>query len=166
MQKQEKLTAAKDVLTSKCVLHHSLRHQTQVNCVNESHYCLHHNRCYFIAISQRPVCLNNVDMHHDFDLESKPEVQQISKDVYCESKYDNRAKSMHAIVIFLAIVEIGKRLSTVKHKLLVLSGKGGVGKSTFTAHLAYGLAANDNLQVSIIKRYIRSSMWLTHAMAT
>lgn len=32
------------------------------------------------------------------------------------------------------------RLSQVKHKILVLSGKGGVGKSTFSAQLAFALA--------------------------
>ena len=36
---------------------------------------------------------------------------------------------------------ITERLSDVKHKILVLSGKGGVGKSTFSAQLSYGLAA-------------------------
>uniref|UniRef100_A0A1B6IMI1 Cytosolic Fe-S cluster assembly factor NUBP1 homolog n=1 Tax=Homalodisca liturata TaxID=320908 RepID=A0A1B6IMI1_9HEMI len=35
------------------------------------------------------------------------------------------------------------RLTSVKHKLLVLSGKGGVGKSTFTSLLARSLAAQD-----------------------
>ncbi|KAB8760603.1 hypothetical protein FH972_026595 [Carpinus fangiana] len=35
---------------------------------------------------------------------------------------------------------IAERLSGVKHKLLVLSGKGGVGKSTFTTMLAYAFA--------------------------
>lgn len=39
-------------------------------------------------------------------------------------------------------------MANVKHKILVLSGKGGVGKSTFTAHLAHGLAADENRQVS------------------
>ena len=38
-------------------------------------------------------------------------------------------------------------MANVKHKILVLSGKGGVGKSTFTAHLAHGLAADENIQV-------------------
>ena len=38
-------------------------------------------------------------------------------------------------------------MSTVKHKILVLSGKGGVGKSTFTAHLAHGLASDEDRQV-------------------
>mmetsp|Transcript_37963 Transcript_37963/g.97157 ORF Transcript_37963/g.97157 Transcript_37963/m.97157 type:complete len:359 (-) Transcript_37963:10-1086(-) len=36
---------------------------------------------------------------------------------------------------------ITKRLENVKHKILVLSGKGGVGKSTFSAQLSFGLAA-------------------------
>ncbi|KAI8873858.1 nucleotide-binding protein 1 [Ramicandelaber brevisporus] len=40
---------------------------------------------------------------------------------------------------------IAERLSNVKHKILVLSGKGGVGKSTFTAQLAFALGHhNDN----------------------
>ncbi len=49
---------------------------------------------------------------------------------------------MHA-----GIEEVRSRMSTVKHKILVLSGKGGVGKSTFTAHLAHGLASDENNQV-------------------
>ena len=32
-------------------------------------------------------------------------------------------------------------MSSIKHKILVLSGKGGVGKSTFAAQLAFALAA-------------------------
>lgn len=43
--------------------------------------------------------------------------------------------------------EVKERMSSVKHKILVLSGKGGVGKSTFTAHLAHGLAADESKQV-------------------
>lgn len=51
----------------------------------------------------------------------------------------------HAFIIALA--EIKKQLSSVKHKILILSGKGGVGKSTLTAHLAHGLADNEDMQV-------------------
>jgi Mrp family chromosome partitioning ATPase len=36
---------------------------------------------------------------------------------------------------------IAERFSSIKHKVLVLSGKGGVGKSTFAAQLAFALAA-------------------------
>ncbi|XP_032242691.2 cytosolic Fe-S cluster assembly factor NUBP1 homolog isoform X2 [Nematostella vectensis] len=46
--------------------------------------------------------------------------------------------------------KIKERLSSVKHKILVLSGKGGVGKSTFTAHLAHGLAADEDRQVAVL----------------
>lgn len=41
-------------------------------------------------------------------------------------------------------------MAGVKHKILVLSGKGGVGKSTFTAHLAHGLAANQDRQARFL----------------
>ena len=36
---------------------------------------------------------------------------------------------------------IRRRLEKVKYKILILSGKGGVGKSTFAAQLAYGMSA-------------------------
>ncbi|MES1908670.1 MAG: hypothetical protein MHM6MM_001555 [Cercozoa sp. M6MM] len=41
-------------------------------------------------------------------------------------------------------------LSQVKHKLLVLSGKGGVGKSTFAAQLAYALALRQGRRVGVL----------------
>ncbi|KAG9446401.1 hypothetical protein H6P81_012529 [Aristolochia fimbriata] len=41
------------------------------------------------------------------------------------------------------LVTIAERMSTVKHKILVLSGKGGVGKSTFSAQLSYALSSKD-----------------------
>ncbi|KAG8558380.1 hypothetical protein GDO81_016966 [Engystomops pustulosus] len=41
-------------------------------------------------------------------------------------------------------------MSTVKHKILVLSGKGGVGKSTFSAHLAHGLAEDEGKQIALL----------------
>lgn len=50
-----------------------------------------------------------------------------------------------------AIELIRKHLETVRHKILILSGKGGVGKSTLTAMLSRALAATDpNTNVSII----------------
>jgi Mrp family chromosome partitioning ATPase len=46
-----------------------------------------------------------------------------------------------------AVEQIHEHLLRVKHKVLVLSGKGGVGKSTFTAQTAHGLAGNTYKQV-------------------
>ncbi|EEY14981.1 cytosolic Fe-S cluster assembling factor NBP35 [Verticillium alfalfae VaMs.102] len=45
---------------------------------------------------------------------------------------------------------ISARLSGIKHKILVLSGKGGVGKSTFTALLAHALATNPDSSVGVM----------------
>eukprot|EP00117_Sycon_ciliatum_P045048 scpid83037/ scgid32422/ Cytosolic Fe-S cluster assembly factor nubp1; Nucleotide-binding protein 1 len=42
------------------------------------------------------------------------------------------------------------KLDGIRHKVLVLSGKGGVGKSTFTAHLAHAFAADENTEVGIM----------------
>ncbi|GFP84952.1 cytosolic fe-s cluster assembly factor nbp35 [Phtheirospermum japonicum] len=47
------------------------------------------------------------------------------------------------------LVSIVERMATVKHKILVLSGKGGVGKSTFSAQLAFALASMD-FQVGLL----------------
>jgi len=45
---------------------------------------------------------------------------------------------------------ISNRLSLVKHKILVLSGKGGVGKSTVTTNLALALAEDPSVQVGVL----------------
>ncbi|KAL8233245.1 hypothetical protein R6Q57_003023 [Mikania cordata] len=47
------------------------------------------------------------------------------------------------------LVAIAERMATVKHKILILSGKGGVGKSTFSAQLSYALADMD-FQVGLL----------------
>uniref|UniRef100_A0A672RZT9 NUBP iron-sulfur cluster assembly factor 1, cytosolic n=1 Tax=Sinocyclocheilus grahami TaxID=75366 RepID=A0A672RZT9_SINGR len=49
-----------------------------------------------------------------------------------------------------AIEEIRQKLTSVKHKILVLSGKGGVGKSTFSAHLSHALARDDSKEVALL----------------
>jgi Mrp family chromosome partitioning ATPase len=41
------------------------------------------------------------------------------------------------------------RMSLVKHKILVLSGKGGVGKSTFSSQLSFSLA-QQGFQVGLL----------------
>jgi Mrp family chromosome partitioning ATPase len=41
-------------------------------------------------------------------------------------------------------------MGTVKHKILVLSGKGGVGKSSFTAQLSFALSHDEETQVGVM----------------
>ncbi|GAM23404.1 hypothetical protein SAMD00019534_065790 [Acytostelium subglobosum LB1] len=48
------------------------------------------------------------------------------------------------------IVAIEERMASVKHKVLVLSGKGGVGKSTFSSQLSFALAAQQDTQVGLL----------------
>lgn len=57
------------------------------------------------------------------------------------------AQTLGNAFAFAAIEEIKEKMKIVKHKILVLSGKGGVGKSTFSAHLAHGLAEDETKQV-------------------
>lgn len=47
------------------------------------------------------------------------------------------------------IATVEDRMKSVKHKVLILSGKGGVGKSTFSAQLSFALAAQDK-QVGLL----------------
>lgn len=49
-----------------------------------------------------------------------------------------------------AVEEIKEHLSNVRHKMLVMSGKGGVGKSTFVSQLAFGIAEDRTKQVSVL----------------
>lgn len=59
-----------------------------------------------------------------------------------------------------ALPLVRDRMSTVKRKILVLSGKGGVGKSTFTAQLGWAFAADEDLQVCRSCLTPSSHMWL------
>lgn len=48
------------------------------------------------------------------------------------------------------IQEVKWRLASVKHKIIVMSGKGGVGKSTVTSTLAFGIALDEEKQVGVL----------------
>ncbi|RIA83977.1 cytosolic Fe-S cluster assembly factor nubp1-B-like protein [Glomus cerebriforme] len=49
-----------------------------------------------------------------------------------------------------ALPLIKERMSSVKHKILILSGKGGVGKSTFTSQLGFAFSNDENIQVGVM----------------
>lgn len=49
-----------------------------------------------------------------------------------------------------AILQVAEKLSNIKNKILVMSGKGGVGKSTFSSQFAHTLAMDDNVNVGIL----------------
>ena len=56
-------------------------------------------------------------------------------------------------VYFKDIQVIRNHLKDVKHKILILSGKGGVGKSTVCGQIAYALSAfyeNLNKQIGVL----------------
>jgi Mrp family chromosome partitioning ATPase len=48
-----------------------------------------------------------------------------------------------------AVMDVKERLADVKRKILVLSGKGGVGKSTVSSQLSFGMAAR-NMDVGLL----------------
>ncbi|KNC74024.1 hypothetical protein SARC_13418 [Sphaeroforma arctica JP610] len=45
---------------------------------------------------------------------------------------------------------VTERFKNIKHKILVLSGKGGVGKSTCTAQLSFALGMDEDIQVGVV----------------
>jgi Mrp family chromosome partitioning ATPase len=49
-----------------------------------------------------------------------------------------------------ALAEIAKKLAGVKKIILVLSGKGGVGKSTMSTQIALGIAQDENINVGLL----------------
>ncbi|KAJ1680200.1 cytosolic Fe-S cluster assembly factor nbp35 [Spiromyces aspiralis] len=56
-------------------------------------------------------------------------------------------------IVQLAHIDIPivtERLAGIRHKILILSGKGGVGKSTFTSQLAFALASDENSEVGVV----------------
>ncbi len=48
------------------------------------------------------------------------------------------------------VATLKARMAGVKHKILVLSGKGGVGKSTFSSLLAFGLAGDPECETGLM----------------
>jgi Mrp family chromosome partitioning ATPase len=49
-----------------------------------------------------------------------------------------------------SIQHIAQKLGNVKYKIIVLSGKGGVGKSTVSTNLSFSLSNNESIQVGLL----------------
>ncbi|KAK9472286.1 P-loop containing nucleoside triphosphate hydrolase protein [Dipodascopsis tothii] len=80
-----------------------------------------------------------------------PESEQAGKDAACEG-CPNQAicASQTPRGPDPDMPEIKNRMAGVKHKILVLSGKGGVGKSTFTTMLGWAFAHDTTKEVGIM----------------
>ncbi|ORY41806.1 P-loop containing nucleoside triphosphate hydrolase protein [Neocallimastix californiae] len=62
----------------------------------------------------------------------------------------NRAFCMsNKIVVDPDLDIIKKKMETIKHKVLILSGKGGVGKSTLSSQLAYTIGRDEDIQIGL-----------------
>jgi Mrp family chromosome partitioning ATPase len=85
----------------------------------------------------------------------------------CEGCPNQAACASGVPTVDPAVAAVASRLSNIKHVLLVLSGKGGVGKSTFSSQLAFTLAARGRsvglLDVDICGPSIPRMLGLTDA---
>ncbi|CAO3611314.1 unnamed protein product [Cunninghamella blakesleeana] len=79
-----------------------------------------------------------------------PESQQAGKDNACAGCPNQQICATAPKGPDPDIPAINERMKQVKHKILVLSGKGGVGKSSFTSQLAFALSQDEDQQVGVM----------------
>ncbi|KAJ1955803.1 cytosolic Fe-S cluster assembly factor nbp35 [Linderina pennispora] len=79
-----------------------------------------------------------------------PDSEQAGKAEGCEGCPNQQICATQARGPDPDIPIVTERLQGIKHKILVLSGKGGVGKSTFTAQLGFALATDEDTDVGVV----------------
>jgi Mrp family chromosome partitioning ATPase len=79
-----------------------------------------------------------------------PTSEKAGKVESCEGCPNQKQCSSGEMQIDTGISEIKESMKSIKHKILVLSGKGGVGKSTVSSQIALALAQDENSQVGLL----------------
>lgn len=79
-----------------------------------------------------------------------PESKSAGKEASCEGCPNQKICSSGQLMVDLDIEQITKKLSNVKHKILVLSGKGGVGKSTVSTNISFSLSHDQELNIGLL----------------
>ncbi|KXS10878.1 P-loop containing nucleoside triphosphate hydrolase protein [Gonapodya prolifera JEL478] len=78
-----------------------------------------------------------------------PETESAGKADACEGCPNQNICSTTPKTADPALPLINDRMANVKRKILILSGKGGVGKSTFSSQLAFALSRDSDVQVGL-----------------
>ncbi len=76
--------------------------------------------------------------------------EQAGKVSSCEGCPNQAACASGAAAPDPAAASVAHRMSLIKRKILVLSGKGGVGKSTFSSQLSFALAQDEKTDVGLL----------------
>jgi len=97
--------------------------------------------------------------HNNFPHDQGTESELAGKSAACEGcPNQGVCASGTAKVPDPALPFVRERMTDVKRKILVLSGKGGVGKSTFSAQLGWAFASDPDVQVRSLSRDDDSSL--------
>ena len=103
-----------------------------------SHFVASYDVCKYVKL-----CLElNSSMHVPADCPGT-ESERAGQAASCQGCPNQQACASAPKGVDPDVAAIEERLRAVKHKILVLSGKGGVGKSTFASQLAFALAQSD-----------------------
>lgn len=98
--------------------------------------------------------------------------EKAGKAASCQGCPNQEACALGPNIVDPDLATIEERMKSVRHKILVLSGKGGVGKSTFASQLAFALAQTSrsvslhqkDQSVDSTARPAASLSWITIAL--